>query len=68
MSDLIFGISKSEIERQCRMNPVRYCQDEPINCGEFLEPCIRGGQQILEDPKLCSMLNRIYRKVPQKGW
>lgn len=59
----IFGISVQEIHRQCQANPIRYDRDEPINKGEFLEPCIQGGEKILADNKLRDMLKRIYRRT-----
>ena len=60
---VIFGMERKEIERQCRMNPMRTDRDLPIHAGEFLEPCIRGGQKILDDPDLKGMLRRIYRGI-----
>lgn len=35
----------------------------PIKEGEFLEPCIRGGQKILSDPKKRKMMKEIFRKI-----
>ena len=64
-NDTIFGLSKAEIERQCKANPMRYDRDEPIHKDEFLEPCIRGGEKILADPKLRNMLKRIYLHTAQ---
>ncbi len=35
----------------------------PIREGEFLEPCIRGGQKILSNPKQNKMMREIYRGI-----
>ena len=33
----------------------------PINGNEYLEPCIRGAEKLLKDPKQRTMMKEIYR-------
>lgn len=63
MSEKIFGITLEEIKRQSSSTHAVDPQSnmEPINPNDgFLEPCIRGGKKILDDPDKKDMFNRIY--------
>lgn len=51
-NETIFGLSKEEIERQCKIKkPEGDLAQTPIAKGEYLEPCLRGAKKILEDPE-----------------
>lgn len=60
--NMIFGIPIEEIDRQLSMNPVSCDKNVPINAGEFLEPCMRGGRKVLADKKKRQMIKKIYRR------
>lgn len=60
MNNSIFGIELEEIERQCAADTLKRDSNSPIKNFETLEPCIAGGNKILEDKELKSFFNKIY--------
>ena len=59
----IFGYTKEQLRKQLKTD---YDVDpeykmKPIKPGETFEPCIRGTQKILDDPKEREMMKRIIR-------
>ena len=64
MERRVFGLTEEEISCQSKDN---YSVDpehkmSPINPDDvFLEPCIRGGEKILDNPEKKEMFKRIYR-------
>lgn len=60
----IFGLTPEQIRKQSGSRDYSIDPESrarPIRPGETLEPCIRGSQKIMSDPKKREMLNKIYR-------
>lgn len=60
----IFGLTREQIRKQSGSRDYSIDPEsnaKPIRPGETLEPCIRGSQKIMSDPKKREMLNKIYR-------
>lgn len=57
----IFGVDVREIERLCSKNPILFDKNSPIDESEYLEPCLRGAQKIMEDGRKRELLKQIYR-------
>lgn len=63
MSEKIFGLTQDEIKRQSGTTNAVDPESNmgPVNPEDgFLEPCIRGGKKILQDPEKKEMFNFIY--------
>ncbi len=60
MTETIFGVPREEILRQCRTSTLKCDSNSPLHRFETLEPCIEGGEKILEDGELAALLRRIY--------
>lgn len=60
----IFGISKEEFKRQCNVkSPDGDLTQTPIIEGEaFIEPCLRGANKIVENPKMLKWVRDILTK------
>lgn len=63
----LFNLTKEQIKKQSGSRPDKCDYNTPIRSGETLEPCIRGSQKFLDDPKKREMLCRIYRGVKSNG-
>lgn len=63
----LFNLTKEQIKKQIGSRPDKCDYNTPIRRGETLEPCIRGSQKILNDPKKREMLYRIHRGVKKNG-
>ena len=61
-----FGIPIEEIRRQWAIPMATSDYNHPINKGETLEACIRGGEKICEDMTLRKVLKEIYRQSEEK--
>ena len=61
MEKKIFGLTEEEIKKQSG-KATKLPKSSPIRPeDEFLEPCIRGAEKILNDPEKKEMFYRIYR-------
>lgn len=59
----IFGISKEEFERRCSIKVLEGdLTQTPIVEGETFEPCLRGAEKILNDPKMLKRVRDILTK------
>lgn len=64
MKHKIFGIAKTEVERQLMAAKVEMDPEskfEPLERGKGIEICIEGGAALLSDSQTKEMLRRIYR-------
>lgn len=61
MKETIFGIPYDEVQRQCVADTLKRDSNSPLQRFNTVEPCIDGGQRILENDKLLVLLRRIYR-------
>ena len=60
MKETIFGVPRAEILRQCGASTLKCDSNSPLHQFETLEPCIKGGEKILTDQELTTLLRRIY--------
>ena len=65
-NEKIFGLTEEQLMDQLKKCGNLHEVDPqskmyPIKSGETLEPCLRGGEKILNDPEEKEMFYRIYR-------
>lgn len=60
MKKRIFGISHSEISRQCAADTLMCDSNSPLQLVETLNPCIEGGKKILADEKSRAFFRKVY--------
>lgn len=57
----LFGLSLEEMNRRCMSNDIPCDKNSPINTNEYLEPCIRGAEKILQDEETKNLIKRFLR-------
>lgn len=59
----VFGVDLEKLKKHCSGTQHSCDSNSPINENEYLEPCIRGGNKILNDPQQKEMMKKIYRGI-----
>lgn len=60
--DKLFGLSVSEVRRQCEATTDIKLFDQPLRLSkDSMDIVLEGGEEILEDAAVLKMMNRIYR-------
>ncbi|MCM1047906.1 MAG: hypothetical protein NC433_05730 [Clostridiales bacterium] len=67
MEKQIMGVDVHEIRRQCKASILKCDSNSPIEEFETLEPCIKGGEEIISNPELLQFFRTLYTRERNNG-